>query len=58
MGSSFWGELRDRRRDIKTNHPYALGERIACGVFARQRGEVGIEFNERDSKPFDTTRER
>src|SRR5271166_2808691 len=51
-------ELRDRRRDIKTNHAHALGERIARGVFARQCGEVWIEFHQRDGKPFDAESQR
>src|SRR6516162_2430959 len=52
------GELGDRRRDIKTKRPHTIGECIARGIFARQRGEVRIEFNERDGKSFDTASKR
>jgi len=55
QGEASIGELCDRRRDIKTNRPHAVGERITRGVFARQCGEVRIEFNECDGQPFNTT---
>ena len=47
------GELCDRRCNIKTKHPHAIGERIARRVFAGKRREICIEFNERDAKPFE-----